>query len=99
MDLSYNSFEYTSLESLFSECLKLEEVSLISNDKTDLNWSDLVRFKFEHANSVALRRIELKLNYLSEKTDLKNIFKNKWQKNSVKTYCLSKNVCEIKVDY
>ena len=99
IDLSYNSFDNDSIQNLFNECLKLEEANLVNNDKCEINWMNLIRIKFDQNNSVLLKRIELKLDNLREKNEIVNIFKNKWQKNFIKTYFLSKDSIGIKVDY
>ena len=40
-----------------------------------------------------------KIENSSEKIEIVNIFKNKWQKNFIKTFFLSKDSIGIKVDY
>ncbi len=103
IDLSYNSFVSSSLKSLFSECLKIEKVSLINNfDEADLDCSllDAIREKFENVNSVPLKKVELKVNNQMERLALKNLFKNKWPQSFVKSFnYFSKFILEIKVDY
>ena len=64
-----------------------------------MNWEELTRMKFEESNSVPLKRLEIKLTDVKEKNNIRNFFKNKWQKNFVKTISMLKNIIEIKVDY
>ena len=99
IDLSYNSFEFFSIECLFAECVRIEEACLINNDTSYMNWEELTRMKFEESNSVPLKRLEIKLTDVKEKNNIRNFFKNKWQKNFVKTISMLKNIIEIKVDY
>jgi hypothetical protein len=105
IDLSYNSFDLNLIKLLFSECLKLEEAFLINNvgdDHSnlghDLNWRDVISFKFDEQVTITpLRRLELKLNFQNEKYEIKSFFKKKWNKSSLKIKQYSKNVIEILV--
>ena len=99
IDLSYNSFEFFSIECLFTECVKIEEAYLINNEDSYMNWTELTRMKFEEPNIVPLKHFELKLVDRNEKNNIINFFKSKWQNNFVKTICMPKNIIEIKIDY
>lgn len=99
IDLSYNSFEFYSVECLFTECLKIEEAYLINNENTYMNWTELARLKFEETNSAPLKHFEIKLIECKEKNSITNFFKGKWQNNFVKTIYMPQNIIEIKVDY
>ena len=92
IDLSYNSFDLNLIKILFSECLKIEEAYLINHDSdnqsnlgSDSCLRDIISFKFdEQSNTVPLRHLEIRLNFQNEKYEIKNFFKKKWNKSSLK---------------
>ncbi len=103
IDLSYNSFDLNLIKLLFNECLKIEEAFLINHDidnQSNLGnyscWRDIISFKFdEQFGTAPLRRLELRLNFQNEKYDIKNLFKKKWSKSSLKIKQYSKNIIEF----
>ena len=102
IDLSYNSFDLNLIKILFSECLKIEEAYLINNYNdnlgSDSSLRDIISFKFdEQSNAVPLRHLEIKINFQNEKYEIKNFFKKKWNKSSLKIKQYTKNVIEILV--
>ena len=107
MDLSYNSIDLNLVKLLFQECPLLEDASLVNSSGEDslqigsgqVNWCEILAIKFDDQQSasgiVPLKRLELRIDSLNDKYQIKNIFRKRWHNNSIKIFQSSAHVLEI----
>ena len=70
----------------------------LANFNDDVNWLELIKYRFNENECAPFKRIEFVIKCADDIIEIKNLFKRKWQKDSLKVFYNTKNVVEFQID-